>query len=107
MEAIRARADERRVVVVPGLGPIAAAQVTERVAELVGHDQTDASNYKRVLPALPRAECAANAERDEHQWRPALHERRRLGEPAELFDLGNFMVMDEECDGAINEVVAD
>ena len=61
VEAVRAGADERRVVVVPRLGPVAAAQVAERFAELVGHDQADAGDEQRVLPVLATVRTPANA----------------------------------------------
>ena len=87
VEAIAPVADERRIVVVPSLGPVPAAQVAQRFAELVGDDQAHTGDEQHVLPTPPRSERAANRQEHEHERRPALHERRRLGEPAELFEL--------------------
>ena len=56
VKAVRAGADERRIVVVPRFGPVAAEQVAERFAKLIGDDQADAGDEQRVLPALATAQ---------------------------------------------------
>ena len=81
MEAIRAVADERRIIVVPGLGPVAAEQVAERFAKLIGNNQADAGDEQHMLPAPPWPPCPAYEQDHEHERRPALHERRRFGQP--------------------------
>ncbi len=51
MEPIDSAADEGWVVMGPSLGPVAATNITQANAELIGYDQADARYQNHFVPA--------------------------------------------------------
>jgi len=77
MEAVRVVLDQRRVVVVPGLGPVAAEEVGDRNTALVGDDDRDAGGEQCPLPVAKRAGRTSYHQDGQERRRPQLHDRRR------------------------------
>src|SRR4051794_12093560 len=106
METISARTDERRIIVVPSLRPVAAKQIPQRLPTLIRNDQADARNEQHMLPVSPRTERTSHAQQHEQNRRPTLHQRRRLRQPPQFFEPRDPMIVYKERDRPIDKVVA-
>ncbi len=83
MEAVGNVADQRRVAVEPGLWPVAARDISQADAKLIGNDQADARDEQYFLPMCQRSTRTSYRDHRQDEGRPSLNLWRRVSEPSE------------------------
>src|SRR5438046_948607 len=107
METVPTAANERWVVIGPGLRPIANTYISQRRTEFIGHNQAEACGQQHFLPAHKWSPRPSNHQQRQYERGPGLQFWRRVGEPAENLELVDLVVIDKECNGSINPKVTD
>ncbi len=105
MESVGVIAQERRIVVDPRIGPVAAKAELQRVLELDGDQQTDTGGKQRQLPASKRPPRAADHERRQSRRRPPLQQPRRKLQPNEQPKTIQIVIVHPVGDRTIDEEV--
>src|SRR5206468_8215780 len=107
MKPVGAGVNKRWIIMPPCFRPVAATNVAETEAELVGHDHADAGDEESFLPVKQRSPGASNEQQGKQQRRPGLKFRRRVGKPAEKFYFIDVVAMNKKCNRPINPKVTD